>query len=336
MPSTSKNEQKAGQSRIPLIIGTLVFAGIILFLAWGTWHALHPGKVPLQGLVDARTIAVSAKVTGRIEKLRVREGDRIKAGDPVAVISIPEIEAKFAQAKAQQEAAKAQESKSQTGSRVQEKQAARAEWERARASLELAQKTYRRIHALYADGLVSAQRHDEASAQLAAAQKLAAAAQARMNQIDEGSRKEDIAAAEARVRQAEGGVAEVASLVEESDVRSPVQGEVTRLVMEEGELTPAGYPIVLVTDLSDKWVVFNVREDELPGIEVGSEMTARIPALGKDVRVRVYWINPRGEYATWRATRQNTGYDLRTFEVRARAEKDLPAMRPGMSVIIER
>ena len=126
------------------------------------------------------------------------------------------------------------------------------------------------------------------------------------------------------------------SLASESDVKSPVNGEVTRIVMEEGEIAPAGFPLVLVTDLSDRWVVFNVREDELPGIEVGTEMKAYIPAVDRPVTLKVNWINPRGEYAVWRATRQSTGYDLRTFEVRARPTEEIPALRPGMTVIVER
>ena len=190
--------------------------------------------------------------------------------------------------------------------------------------------------ALYKEGLIAAQRHDEAFAQMTAAKKLTAAAAAKMSAVDEGARVEDKAAAKALVAQAQGGVNEVTSLVGESDVKSPVNGEVTRIVMEEGEVAPAGFPLVLVTDLSDRWVVFNIREDELPGIEVGTEMKAYIPAVDRPVTLKVNWINPRGEYAVWRATRQSTGYDLRTFEVRARPTEDIPALRPGMTVIVER
>ena len=223
-----------------------------------------------------------------------------------------------------------------TGSRIQEKEAARADWERARAGLTLAEKSYARVSALYKEGLIAAQRHDEVKAQLTAARKLVEAAAAKLSAVEEGARSEDKAAARALVAQAAGGVSEVSSLAGESTVKSPVAGEVTRIVMEEGEIAPAGFPLVLVTDLSDRWVVFNVRETELPGIEMGTKLTGWLPALDKRVTLKVTWINPRGEYATWRATRQSSGYDVRTFEVRARAEEDLPAMRPGMTVVVER
>jgi hlyD family secretion protein len=317
-------------------VGGAFFAGIAAFLGWGVWEATHPAPVPLQGMVDARTISVSAKVPGRLAELKVREGDVLKAGDTVAVIAIPEIEAKLAQVKAQERAAQAREDLANTGARVQEKDAARADWERAKAALALASKTYERVDALYREGLIPAQRHDEATAQLAAARKVTEAAAAKLSAVDEGARVEDKAAAKALVDQARGGVSEVSSLASESIVKTPAAGEVTRIVMEEGEVAPAGFPLVLVTDLSDKWVVFNIREDELPGVEVGTVLKGFIPAVNRTVELKVTWINPRGEYAVWRATRQSTGYDLRTFEVRARPAEELPALRPGMTVVVER
>ena len=287
-------------------------------------------------MVDARTISVSAKVPGRLAELKVREGDVLKAGDTVAVIAIPEIEAKLVQVKAQERAAQAREDLANTGARVQEKDAARADWERAKAALTLASKTYERVDARYREGRIPAQRHDEATAQLAAARKVTEAAAAKLSAVDEGARVEDNTAAKALVDQARGGVSEVSSLASESIVKAPAAGEVTRIVMEEGEVAPAGFPLVLVTDLSDEWVVFNIREDALPGVEVGTILKGFIPAVNRTVDLKVNRINPRGEYAVWRATRQSTGYALRTFEVRARPVEELPALRPGMTVIVER
>ncbi len=333
---TQAQAPKRPTSSGPLLVGGAFFAGIAAFLGWGVWEATHPAPVPLQGMVDARTISVSAKVPGRLAELKVREGDVLKAGDTVAVIAIPEIEAKLVQVKAQERAAQAREDLANTGARVQEKDAARADWERAKAALTLSSKTYERVDALYREGLIPAQRHDEATAQLAAARKVTEAAAAKLSAVDEGARVEDKTAAKALVDQARGGVSEVSSLASESIVKAPAAGEVTRIVMEEGEVAPAGFPLVLVTDLSDKWVVFNIREDELPGVEVGTILKGFIPAVNRTVDLKVNWINPRGEYAVWRATRQSTGYDLRTFEVRARPVEELPALRPGMTVIVER
>ena len=173
-------------------------------------------------------------------------------------------------------------------------------------------------------------------AQRESAEKLVAAAEAKVSALEDGARRQEKTAAEALARQAAGGVEEASSLASEADIRSPASGEVTRVVLHEGEIAPAGFPVVLVTNLEDSWATFNVREDELPGMEVGKEFAARVPALGKNVSFRVYWINPRGDYAVWRATRQSSGYDIRTFEVRARPVEKTEGLRPGMTVIIDR
>ena len=203
-------------------------------------------------------------------------------------------------------------------------------YESTQGALKLAEKTFSRVNALYKEGLVSAQKFDEAKAALDTARGLARAAQSVYDMALTGSREDEKRAAEALARQAASGVAEVQSLASESLVRAPRQGEVTRVVLHEGEVTPAGFPLVTLLDHSDKWVVFNIREDELAEIKVGTELKAN------NVAFTVYWINPRADYATWRSTRQSTGYDVRTFEVRARPLEPMHDLRPGMSVIVDR
>ncbi len=336
MQSAASGRQAQKPSILPAVFGALVLLGAAAFIGWGIWQAMTPVPVPLQGMMDATTVSVSAKVPGRIAAISVREGDQVQAGDAVARLALPEINAKVAQAKALQAAADAKASLADEGPRTQELDAARADLERARAGLALAQSSWKRVDALQKEGLISAQRRDEVLAQRESAEKLVAAAEAKVSALEDGARRQEKTAAEALARQAAGGVEEASSLASEADIRSPASGEVTRVVLHEGEIAPAGFPVVLVTNLEDSWATFNVREDELPGMEVGKEFAARVPALGKNVSFRVYWINPRGDYAVWRATRQSSGYDIRTFEVRARPVEKTEGLRPGMTVIIDR
>lgn len=329
MQSAASGRQAQKPSILPAVFGAVVLLGAAAFIGWGIWQAMTPVPVPLQGMMDATTVSVSAKVPGRIAAISVREGDRVQAGDAVARLALPEINAKVAQAKALQAAADAKASLADEGPRTQELDAARADLARAQSS-------WKRVDALQKEGLISAQRRDEVLAQRESAEKLVAAAEAKVSALEDGARRQEKTAAEALARQAAGGVEEASSLASEADIRSPASGEVTRVVLHEGEIAPAGFPVVLVTNLEDSWAAFNVREDELPGMEVGKTFAAKVPALGKDVSFRVYWINPRGDYAVWRATRQSSGYDIRTFEVRARPVEKTEGLRPGMTVIIDR
>jgi HlyD family secretion protein len=330
-PARSAQKNSSG-----LLIGGLVVAALGVLVAAGLWKASEPVKVPLQGMVDARSIQAAPKIPGRIGEILVKEGDRVEKGALLARIEIPELEAKLGQVKAQQEAAKAQSRLVDEGARVEQIAAAKAQYERAQAGSSLAAKTYERVHALFKDGLISAQKDDEARANLLSARNLARAAKSQYDMALTGARSDEKVAASSMAEKAAQGVAEVTSLASEAELRAPIAGEVTRVMLHAGEVTPSGFPIVSILDHSDKWVVFNVREDELPGIEVGTELTARIPATNGTVKLRVYFINPRGEYATWRSTRQSSGYDIRTFEVRARPVGESANLRPGMSAIVER
>lgn len=317
--------------------GGLALVAVVAFIAWGLWKAAHPPPPPLQGQIEARTIDVAAKVTGRIVKQQVREGDAVQPDQVLLVLALPEIDAKLAQAEAARTAAQAKQSMVDEGARPQEVAAAKANWERAEAGAVLARQTYTRIDALFKEGLVAQQRYDEAKAQWLSSTELARAAQAQYEIAKIGARQGEKTAAAALAAQASDGVREVSSLAAEAQVKAPLAAQVDRVVLGPGELAPAGFPLVTLVDLADTWATFNLREDELPGMAIGTVLSGRVPALGdKALKFRVYYISPRGDYATWRSTRQSSGYDMRSFEVRARPESEASGLRPGMSVLVDR
>ena len=309
----------------------------VLLLGVGFWMGTHPSEEPLYGVMQAKTVDVAAKVTGRVETLPVHEGDTVSAGQLLMTLDIPEVEAKLKEVEALKSAATARQSLVDEGARPQEIRAAKAQMQRAQAGQELAQKTFNRVHALYREGLISKQKHDEALAQKKSADELLAAAKEQYDIALTGARTQEKQAATALTAQATGGVEQVESLVKEKNVTSPIASEISRIYVEIGEVAAAGLPLATLVDLSDQWAVFNIREDDMPKITKGAVLSAEIPALNaKNVQFKVYFINPRGDYATWRATRQSSGYDLRTFEVRARPVQPVSDLRPGMSVIVNR
>lgn len=330
---TESNTKKVNK---PVLLSAAAVA-CLLVLGVGFWMGTHPSEEPLYGVMQAKTVDVAAKVTGRVETLPVHEGDTVSAGQLLMTLDIPEVEAKLKEVEALKSAATARQSLVDEGARPQEIRAAKAQMQRAQAGQELAQKTFNRVHALYREGLISKQKHDEALAQKKSADELLAAAKEQYDIALTGARTQEKQAATALTAQATGGVEQVESLVKEKNVTSPIASEISRIYVEIGEVAAAGLPLATLVDLSDQWVVFNIREDDMPKITKGAVLSAEIPALNaKNVKFKVYFINPRGDYATWRATRQSSGYDLRTFEVRARPVQPVSDLRPGMSVIVNR
>lgn len=315
------------------ILPAAVIVALVVVLG-GLWLARHGSRDQVQGMADADNVNVSAKITARVGKLLVHEGDRVRAGQPLFELDSPEVQAKDQQARAVLAAAQAQSDKAQAGARSEDIRAAEANWKRAVAGSELAQSTFGRLDNLFREGVVTRQKRDEALAQARSSAELQSAARAQYDEALAGARVQDKAAALAQVRQAEGAVAEVQAARDEVLGRAPVTGEVSKRMSDLGELVPAGYPVFTVVDIDHLWVSLNLREDQFAGIKVGRRLLGDVPALDrKGVPFRVYYVSPRGDYATWRATRQSSGYDVRSFEVRVRLETPLDGFRLGMSVL---
>lgn len=318
------------------IIGILAAAAVIvLSVVLISWYLNKRTPMLIQGTVECTTYKASSKVPGRIDEMKVEEGQRVEKGELLYMISTPELDAKLEQAEAVKSAAAALDAAAVAGARIQQIEAALNMWEKAQAGLELARKTYERVQNLYNEGVVPAQKFDEAEANYKAMEATALAAKAQYDMAVDGARKEDKEAAAARVRQAEGAVSEVQSYLVDASVYSPVTGEVSTIIAEEGELVGSGYPVVAILDMSDMWVTFNIKETLLPGIGVGTRMSGYVPALDYDVEFEVTYISAQADFATWAATRTQGGFDIRTFAIKARPVSHVENMRPGMSVIVD-
>ena len=307
---------------------------VVAVLAAGLWLASRPAPDQLQGIVDARELRVASKVTARLAEIHVEEGAAVTKGQLLATLDSPEVAAKQAQVSAVVDAAEAQASKAETGARATEIAAAEAQWRRAEAAADLARVTFERVERLAAEGVVAGQKRDEARTNMIAAREAARGARAQYDTARAGARREDKRAAEAQASQARGAAAEVAIAAAETRVLAPASGEVGRRLAQPGELVGAGFPIMHVTQTASPWVTLTVREDQLGGMAIGSEYTGTIPALkGARARFKVTFMAPAGDYATWRATRQSSGFDIKGFEVRLAPIKPVKGLRPGMSVL---
>ena len=255
----------------------------------------------LQGTVECTTYKASSKIAGRIDDMKVEEGQHVEKGELLYTLSTPELDAKLMQAEAARSAAQALDQKALTGARSQQKEAALNLWQKAQAGRELAQKTYDRVKRLYDQGVVPAQKLDEAEANLQAMTATEKAAKAQYDLVDDGSSKEDKAAAAAQVLRAQGAVTEVESYLSDAMVYSPVTGEISTVIAEQGELVGTGYPVVAILDLQDMWVTFNIKETLLPQIHMGTRMIGYVPALDREVEFTVTYIAPQADFATWAA-----------------------------------
>ena len=320
-----------------MLLAFLTLLGVIALVALVGFFMLRKGPEIIQGQAEATEYRVSSKVPGRILELKVKKGEQVKAGDTLAILEAPDILAKMAQAQAAEAAAQAQNEQAIKGARSEQIQAAYEMLQKAKAGREIAEKSYNRVKRLYEQGVMSAQKMDEASAQYNAAIATEKAADAQYTMAKNGAEREEKMAAAALVERAKGAVAEVQSYVKETYLIAQADGEVSEIFPKMGELVGTGAPIMNIVELYDMWISFNVREDLLKDLTMGAEFEAIVPALdNKVIKLKVNYMKDLGTYAAWKATKTTGQFDLKTFEVRGVPMEPVENLRPGMSVIIKK
>lgn len=320
-----------------IIVCTSIILAVIAIVVIVGLCIPEPEEV-IQGQAETSDYRVSSKIPARILEIKVSEGDVVSKGDTLVILEAPDIQAKLAQAEAAFKAARAMEQKARTGARREQIQLAYEVWQKAIAGREVAEKTYNRVNRLFENGVMPEQKRDEALANYRAMVASENAAKSQYDMAVNGTRHEDINAAEAQVSRAEGAISEVSSYVDETVLVASADGVVTDIFPEQGELVGSGAPIMNVAKLDDVWFTFNVREDMLPGLSVGQQVSVYVPAYDKNVTVKVTRIKEVGSFATWKATKALDKFDLMTFELQAYPvdPSELTGLRGGMSAIMKR
>jgi HlyD family secretion protein len=320
----------------PATAAVVVAVLFVAMIGLSIWYLTRPVPLVIQGEVQSRTFDLAARVDGRVEQIVVERSQDVRQNAPLIRIDNPELIAKERQSEAAQGVAEAELARARAGFRSETIAVRKAEVDRAEAELALAQKTFDRTRQLVASHDSPQSQLDKDSAALTVAERSVEQAHFAYNESVAGFTKEDLEIALAKVASAKADVATLKSLVDQMVVVAPADSQVFRIPIEDGEFVLPGVPLISLVDLSDLWVQFDLREDLLRGLKVGSTIDVRVPALGnRVVGLTVRVIGAKGEYTGWRATRASGDFDLRTFEVRAYPTEPVPGLRPGMSVFTD-
>ncbi len=319
-----------------VMIALAVFCIVVLTVGAIGYFFIGNEEEVIQGQIEVEEYRVSTKVPSRILELRVKEGDFVHVGDTLAVLDAPEVQAKAMQAESAESAAQAMSNMAQAGARQEQVRGAYELWQQAKVGLDIAEKSYQRVQRLFDEGVISEQKRDEAYAQYKAYEAQEKAAKSQYDMAQNGARKEEKAAAAAQVNRAKGAVKEVSAYINETVQTAQMAGEVATIYPKLGELIGSGSPIMTISIMDDIWASFSLREDQLNGMKKGDTFTAYVPAFSKEIQMKVTSVKDQGSYATWKATKSNGQYDMKTFEVKARPVKKFDGLRPGMSVIIKK
>lgn len=337
MNTENNNTTQATNSTKSIILGIGIIAILMVLIASAGFIFFGEKEDIITGQVEVDEIRIAGKVPGRIAEFLVEEGQSVKEGDTLVRIYSPEVLAKLEQAEAAKAAAEAQNQKAIAGARKEQKEGAYELWQKAKAGLEVAEKSFARVEKLFKEGVVPAQKYDEVLAQLKAMQATERAARSQYDMAINGAQREDKMAAQALVARASGAISEVDAYMKESALLAPSAGTVSEIFPHKGELVGTGAPIMNIADYTATRILCAVREDKLAKIKHGSKLKATVPALGdKAIELSVVKMKDMGSYATWKATKPRNEHDLRTFELTLKPTTSIEGLLPGMTVVLDK
>ena len=288
------------------------------------------------GLVEISDVDVSSKIPGRIDSIFVKEGDLVTKGQILAKLQSKEIDAKVEQTKGQLEAAKYKYEMAINGARPEEKDAVEKLYLQSKHQFDLAEKTWNRMNKLYQDSVISLQEKDVYEFQYKAATEQMLAAKSKYEMVLKGARYEEIEMAKGLYYQAENGLTEAKVYQDEIYIKSPINGEVQKKIVDAGEMLASGYPVFTILDPNDVWITLQIKETDMNLIKKGKVFKGKITALGnKEYTFEVTYISEMGDFANWRPTNQKGEFDVKTFQVRLRSKEKIDGLRPGMTVNIQ-
>ena len=313
--------------RIAVALAVVIAAGALAYLLLRSKHA-----APVVGVVRATEIRVAPEVGGQLASIKVRKGDHVHAGEVVAELSAIELNAAVDQARAALGAATADRNNVYAGVRAEQISALAAEVSKAKSKLEFTESQRVRAEKLASTSAGTQQALDQAVDDVAAARAQVAEAEANLAAAKAGPTQAERAIADAQVQVAATALGVLERRLDKTTLRAPADGTVTVIVAEVGENVGVGQPVLAIEESGKQWLSFNVREDYLHGLSVGTRVDVDVQGARKATPAVVTELLPLGEFATWQAERAVGDYDRSTLRLRLDPVGDRTKFVPGMTV----
>ena len=318
--------------------GGIIAIALVLVAAGAGGYALWRPRAdtPIVGVVRVTEIRVAPEVAAQLVSIKVRKGDRVRAGQILAELSAIELTASVGQARAALDAAKANRDHVYAGVRDEEIASLAATIAKSKAKLEYAQAQLTRTSALAQGDNAPKQALDQTVNDVASARSDVAEAIANHDAAVAGPTKEERAIADAQVMAAASALAVLERHLDKTVLRAPADGVVTVIVAETGENISAGQPVLAIEQDGKRWLSFNAREDRLHGLTVGTKVEVARQGAHETTPAVVTELVPLGSFATWQAERAIGDHDRATLRLRLDPQADATGFEPGMTAWIHR
>jgi HlyD family secretion protein len=318
------------KSRRPVII--IIVLLLVAGGGWWIWRTYYTGKsgaILATGTIEGTDVNLSAKNSGTIETLTVDEGDAVKQGQVVAVLSRNDLVAQRDQAALAVATAQANLDDLVSGARAQEIAQDQANVNIAQANYNKAAEDLARNQSLYQSGAISKEVLDQYQTAVDVDKDQLDAAQAALSLLQAGNRPDAIAAARDQVQQSQAALQSMQAVLNDLNVVSPINGTVITKNYQQGEFVQMGAPIVTLVDLNDLWIRVYIPTDQLPGIKLGQQVHFTVSGLPKPFTGTVEEINSQGEFTLKTIQTEEERANV-VFGVKIGLDNGGGVLKPGM------
>jgi HlyD family secretion protein len=308
---------------------------IIFGLSSWQWPFGQPKQTGLIGVIHETEIRIAPELEARLRSVPVSAGQQVRAGQVIAVLSSPETSAAVLQARASAAKARADRQNTYAGLRQEEVNISEQNVRIAQANVALAEQEFERVQNLAKHDASTRQQLDEDAATLSKAKANLASLQATLLMNRNGPTLQERAIADAGVGLADAVTRDNEATLAKISLLAPVDGRIATIVANPGEILSPGQSTMTLYADKGRFATFVVREDNLRGLSVGSEVNL-LTSADRTITGKVTELIALGEFATWKAARAVGDHDLNSFLVRVDPVGDSDAMQPGMTVWIKR
>ncbi|MFS8113079.1 secretion protein HlyD [Rhizobium jaguaris] len=322
---------------IPIAVVAIIAAGA------AAWWSDAPAKLGwnwqqqefvLYGNVDIRQVSLGFRVNGKLSEVLVDEGDVVKSGTVLARLDAEPYDYAVRSAEANVAALRATLDKLKAGPRQTEIAQARASYEERLADLENANLAYDRAKQLRPQGNISEANMEQAAAARAMAAARADSANQALKLLEEGSRAEDIAAAEAQLKAAEATLATARTSLGDTELRAPNDGVILSRVHEPGSIVAPTDPVFVLSLTEPVWVRAYIAEPDLGRIHPGMKVKATSDTKPDEAYDgTIGFISPVAEFTPKSVETPELRTDL-VYRLRVTIDKPGPDLRQGMPVTL--
>lgn len=251
----------------------------------------------LQGKTGQEEISVVGKMAGRIDTIWVKEGDKVKKGDTLAILNIPEINAKRKQALGALESAEAQYQMSATGATQNQLRQLQAKKSALTEQYEFAKKSLDRLENMLRDSLIPQQTYDETFAKFQGASAQLDAVKAEIADVENGVRLEQQIMALGQKNRALGALHEVDIAEEERYILAPADMTIETITVHAGELALPGYTLFKGPLPQSTYFRFTLPENRLNEIQKEQKLNIHVGYSNQKIEGIIKTINPLSSYA---------------------------------------